>query len=396
MILSQEEQDFVRRHLGDDLGALALRAHRHPEVCLPQLLPYLSALQKIRVKLPSWFRLDLDIPLPLSVEQASSEPTARFKASLFSGCRMADLTGGLGVDAFFWAQSFREVLYVERDPTLAEAARRNFAVLGAHNICVQNALAEHFLLRLTEPLDLVYLDPSRRDEHRRRLFRLEDCSPNVPALRELLLQKAPQVLLKTSPMLDIAQAAKQLKQVERVWVISVGGEVREVLLLLQGLEIPLDEIAVEAVVLTPEQTVTFVFNRAEEQSATPNYSEPQRYLYEPDAALLKAGAFKTFAVRYGLAKLHPLAHLYTAEHLVPCLPARCFTVEAVLKYDRREVHRHLPTRRAHVAVRNFPHTAEEMRKNLGLLEGGDTYLFGTTAPNGQKILLMCRRTPTFM
>ncbi len=395
MILTEQEQAFARQHIDDDLAALALAAHRYPQVRVAALLPHLAALRKLRTKAPSWFRFDLDLPSTVSVEQASSERTARFKASLFSGQRLLDLTGGLGIDTFFWASVFEEVVYVERDPTLAQAARQNFALLGANNIRVEVAEAERFLLENEQAFDLIYLDPARRAGQQQRVFRLEDCSPNVLALREFLLQKAPRVLVKAAPMLDLTRAQEQLPGVEHIWVVSAGGEVKEVLLLLGATPANTDQTPIEAVMLSADGVQLFSFSRSEERAYTPPFSAPRRYLYEPDAAILKAGAFKTFAVRYELAKLHPHAHLYTSEMLVPEAPARCFVVEAVLRYDRRAVQQHLPERKANITVRHFPDSAEQVRRRLDLSEGGDAYLFGTTTPDGQKILVLCRRTEPF-
>lgn len=396
MILTEQEQAFALQHIDDDLAALALAAHRYPQVKVSALLPHLAALRKLRTKVPSWFRFDLALPSTVSVEQASSERTARFKASLFSGQRLLDLTGGLGIDAFFWADTFQEVVYVEQDLALAQAAKHNFTLLGANNIRVEVAEAGRFLLENKQTFDLIYIDPARRDEQQRRVFRLEDCSPNVLALRESLLQKAPRVLVKAAPMLDLVRAQEQLQSVERTWIVSVDGEVKEVLLLLGSTLTDTDDTLMEAAMLSADGARLFSFRRSEERSCTPLFSAPRRYLYEPDAAILKAGAFKTFAVRYGLPKLHEHAHLYTSDMLVPEAPARHFVVEAVLKYDRRAVQQHLPERKANVAVRHFPDTAEQVRRRLGLSEGGDAYLFGTTTPDGQKILVLCRKTESFI
>ncbi len=395
VILTEQEQAFARQHIDDDLAALALAAHRYPQVRVAALLPHLGALRKLRTKAPLWFRFDLALPSTISVEQASSERTARFKASLFSGQRLLDLTGGLGIDAFFWASTFQEIVYVEQEPALARAAQHNFALLGADNIRVEVAEAGQFLLKNEQTFDLIYLDPARRDGQQQRVFRMEDCSPNVLALRDLLLQKAPRVLMKAAPMLDLTRAQEQLQSVEHTWVVSAGGEVKEVLLLFGATPANTDEAPIEAVMLSANEVQLFSFRRSEERACAPLFSAPRRYLYEPDAAILKAGAFKTFAVRYGLAKLHPHAHLYTSDTLVPEAPARRFVVEAVLRYDRRAVQQHLPERKANVAVRHFPDTAERVRKRLGLSEGGNAYLFGTTTPDGQKILVLCRRTEPF-
>lgn len=383
-------QKFILDHFNDDLPRLLLSAHRYPGIPVREAVAQIEALRKIRTKIPSWFRFDLNCPPLLSVEQASSEQTARFKAGLFSGKRMADLTGGMGVDAYFYAQHFDRVFYVEQNPELAVRARHNFAVLGATNIDVAAEEAEVFLQHHTEPFDLLYLDPARRDGRQRRVFRLDDCQPNILSIKELLLKRASKVLIKTAPLLDLHQAAEQLGAVSHIWVVSVDNEVREVLYLLEkpasGALPSHPDIPVEAVSLGLSVR-TFVFTRADEQAATPDYSTPLRYLYEPDAAILKAGAFRIFARRFGLAKLHPNTHLYTSERLVADIPARVFAIDAVLKYERKAVGAAIPSGRANVAARNFPDSVEAMRKKLALADGGDVYMFGATDIDGPKLVV---------
>ncbi|MCC6459230.1 MAG: hypothetical protein IT260_02090 [Saprospiraceae bacterium] len=375
-MLPESVQNFIREHLLEDPVRLLLSAHRYPGMPMPLAVAQIEALRKVQHKIPSWYRFDLEFPAQLSLEQASSEATARFKAALIpSGRHMADLTGGMGVDAFFFAQAFEQLTYVERNPALAALARQNFAALGATGIRVVEADTLDFLQQDSASFDLIYLDPARRDAPGRRVFQLSDCQPDILAIQATLLQKAPKVLLKTAPMLDLQQAVAQLGTVTHIWVVSVDNEVKEVLYLLENEAPPPADIPVEAVCLG-EPTRSFVFSRAEEQSAGVAFSAPLDYLYEPDAALLKAGAFKCLAQRFGLYKLHPNTHLYTSTQALPDWPGRAFRVEAVLKYDRRAVQAALPDGRANVAVRNFPDTAEAVRKKLGLKDGGAGYLFG--------------------
>ncbi len=393
-MLNALEREFVRQHLDEDPAVLALSAHRYPEVPVSSLLPFIKALRNIRDKVPSWFLFDIDIPPPLAVEQASSEVMARFKAELFNGRRMADLSGGMGVDAFFWSRSFQEVLYLEQDDEIARSAQHNFARLDASNIRVVVGNAEQFIARCSTSFDLIYVDPARRTNDSRRIFRLEDCSPNVVALHPDLLRISPRVLIKASPLLDLSRATAQLRHVERIWVVSVAGEVKEVLLLLGREASFFESTPIEAVVLSHASKHTFSFTPAEERSTTPHYGPPQHFLYEPDAALLKAGAFKSFAVRFGLTKLHPHAHLYTSARQILEIPGRSFRIEAVVKYDRKAVARYLPEYKANIAVRHFPDSVEQVYRRLGLSPGGDIYLFGTTSMSGEKILLLCRKTNT--
>lgn len=356
-----------------------------------------DALQRLRHKVPSWYRPGLNFPLALSLEQASSERTAQHKARLFSGKKMADLTGGLGVDAFFFAQQFGEVLHVEQRAELSEAARHNFAQLGVGNIRCLHGSAEQFLAENRDTYDLVYLDPARRDGTGGRVFQLEDCQPNILAVKDLIFKIAPQILLKTAPLLDLSRAAEQLGCVEKIWVVAADGECREVLYLLtadggrearDGGRRTADGVPIRAVHLLrdgSEQSFEFTFEA--ERSAEVAFSPPQKYLYEPNAAVLKAGAFRSFAQCYGLSKLHPNTHLYTSAEQVADVPGRTFFIENVCRYDRKSVATALPEGRANIAARNFPDTPEQVRQRLGLRDGGEVYLFAVTDVEGKKVVL---------
>lgn len=394
-MLTFTDRQFVREHFNDDLHRLLLSAHRYPGIQMPLVVEQIEAFRKVQTKIPSWFRFDLELPAPLSVEQASSERTARFKAGLFAGKTMADLSGGMGVDTFFFAERFEQVFYVEPNQDLVRLARRNFAVLGAVNIrCFQDKAAD-FLANYRGSFDFLYLDPSRRDDLNRRVFRLEDCQPNVLELKKNFLIKAGVMLLKTAPLLDLQQVVEELRMVTGVWVVSVDNECKEVLYRLESMVFGLPDkwerrYPIEAVCLGRETRI-FRFTREEELAAVPEYSVPRKFLYEPDAAVLKAGAFKLFATRNGLAKLHPNTHLYTSEALAPGLPARSFAIEAVLPYQRKAVNALIPEGRANITVRNFPDPVAQVRKKLGLRDGGDWYLFGAIDTTDRPVLIACRQ-----
>ncbi len=242
---------------------------------------------------------------------------------------------------------------MERRPELVALARHNFDVLGIRNINTVEAEAEHFLEQCPGSFDLIYLDPARRDDRRQRVFQLADCQPNVVALKKRLLAVTSHILVKTAPLLDLKNAMEQLKPVSQVWVVAVDNEVKEVLYLLSANAGQPDEyIPVSAVFLGDypvEPLQAFTFTQAEEQAARPAYSAVLEYLYEPHAAILKAGAFNTFARRYGLAKLHPNTHLYTSAVPVENAPGRRFRVVATVRYDLKAVKAVLPGGQAHVA-----------------------------------------------
>lgn len=381
---------FVADHLEEDLHRLLLGSQKYPGIEVPTAVAHIKALHKIRQKIPAWYHPELELPVALSLEQASSQATASYKAKLFNGERMADLTGGLGVDCFFLSQSFSKVDYVEQQEVLSQAAHHNFTFLGANNIEVHCTSAEVFLQESQEHFDLIYIDPARRDSHQNKVFRLSDCQPNVVELREQLLEKADRVLIKAAPMLDITEALRQLKTVSQVWILSVDNECKEVLLLLEKEPIALDEVPIHAIPLSMD-VPPFIFTKKEEANTPIQYAVPEHYLLEPEVSILKAGAFRSFAVRYGLSKLHPDSHLYTAPAPISGIPARQFSIEAVLKYDLKSISEWLPNRKANVSTRNFPDNPEQIKKKLRIKDGGDLYLFATTLMDGSKRLILCKK-----
>jgi len=377
---------YIWQHRDDDPQRLALAKHGEhaPAVVAAQV----AALQKLKRKVPAWYQPGLYFPAAISVEQASSERTARFKAALFSGEKMADLTGGLGVDTFFFAQRFAASIHVEQNAELSRAVQQNFGQLGTTNVQFVCDTAESFLEKNTAAFDLLYLDPARRDGAGGRVFRLEDCQPDVLKIKDLLLRTAPRVLLKTAPLLDIRLAMEQLKVVSNVWVVAVDDECREVLYLLERQSPPLNEVPITAVHLLKDGTVQiFQTSLKEEQQSEVSFAAPQQYLYEPNAAVLKAGAFRSFAARYGLSKLHPNTHLYTSAEYTTHIPARVFEIEAVCKYDRKAVQAFIPKGQANIATRNFPDRPEQVRQRLALRDGGEVYLFAVTDVEGRKIVV---------
>ncbi|MBC3541894.1 hypothetical protein H7U12_19535 [Rufibacter sp. H-1] len=390
-VFSREEQEFLRQHLQQDPAQLALQAKRWPQLDIPKLAQQIRARQKAKSKIPTWAaNLELAFPANLSVEQSSSEVTAEFKANLVSGETLVDLTGGFGVDAYHFAQRFNHVTYVEQQTELAEIVAFNFAQLGTHNITVAATEAETFLQQMTAPVDVIYLDPARRGQSQERVHLLQDCEPDVLRLLPLLFQKSRKVLLKTAPMLDIDLALQQLSHVTNIWVVAVQNECKEVLYLLEpgAQEAPL----LTAVHLKPGQPEeSLSFTKDAEENAQVFYAEPQQYLYEPNTALLKAGAYKWLSERFKVNKLHRNSHLYTSTELQPAFPGRIFEITAKPKPNAKELQQLLPEKKANITVRNYPLTVAQLREKVKLKEGGDQYLFATTDLHNKPILLLCRK-----
>lgn len=381
-LLFPDVQRFLREHTLDDPHQLALQARRYPDLPIPAIAEQLQSRKKAQHKLPEWYATENVIfPPALSMEQCSSEATARYKGSLLRGQRLVDLTGGAGVDTYYLSQSFAQTDYVEQNEPLANLARHNFSVLGASAVRIHDVSAEAFLNSLSEPVDTIYLDPARRDAQSRRVFQLADSTPNVLGLQDELLAKAATVLLKTAPLLDIQATVQELKNVSQVHVVAVRNEVKEVLYRMdRGLT---REPKITAINLQSSSEEPFSFLRSEEARAEVTYADPLTYLYEPHAALMKTGAFKLIALRFGLSKLHPNTHLYTSTALVPDFPGRTFRCRAVVPYQKKAVRKLLLEAQANITTRNFPNSVAIVRKKLGLSDGGDVYLFAVRLANEQ-------------
>ena len=299
--ISPETQLFIREHSSDDVRALALQAKKYPDIDMPTAITQIAGRQVAAEKIPSWREIEeIWYPKHLSLEQCSSEITARYKARLFQGDSLTDLTGGFGIDCSFLAAGFKSATYVERQEELCEIAAHNFPILNLNHINVKNKDGVAYLQSMS-PVDCIFLDPARRNEHGGKTVAISDCEPDVAELEELLLSKAKRVMVKLSPMLDLSLALKELKHTQEVHILSVNNECKELLLLL-GQEapteqVPPEEIPIHCVNLFTKGTQEeqhFAFTREQEQHSQCTYTDSLGdYLYEPNASLLKAGAFRS-------------------------------------------------------------------------------------------------------
>ena len=391
--LSPETLAFIDSHRGDDVRTLALQAKKYPAVDMAEAVVQIAGYQIAEKKVPLWAQTaGIRYPQHLSMEQCSSEVTARYKASLVSGDTLTDLTAGWGVDCSFLARNFRCADYVERQETLCRIAAHNFPLLGLPHVRIHCADAVEYLQSM-EPVDCLFLDPARRDSHGGKTVAIAKCEPDVCRLEPLLVEKGKTVMIKLSPMLDMASALRDLQYVRRIHVVSVNNECKELIILLR--KAPDEEETDEGeVIISCEQVVNnsvhqqFQFTFSEEKSAgCPLAESVGNYLYEPGAALLKAGPYRLLATRYGVEKLHPNSHLYTSSGLVD-FPGRRFRVTAVSGFGKKDLKVLLEgVEKANLTVRNFPSSVAELRKKLKLKEGGDTYLFATTLASGEKVLI---------
>ena len=384
-----DTRQFIEEHLHDDVHELALK-YSNAKVDMALALRQIEARQLLRKKVPSWSdNPDLLFPAHLSIEQCSSEATAQYKASLLKGVRFADLTGGLGVDCYFISRHFQYAYYVELQQDLCALAEHNFGVLlgldsSLMNIKTINESAEAYLSHCST-LDCLFMDPARRDMHGRKMVSVADCTPNVVELQDLLLSKARQVMVKLSPMLDISQALKELRHVKEVHVVAVANECKELLLLMEpGFE---GEPTLTCVNLQTDQpSISFSLND-EKTSGLSLAKEPERYLYEPNAAVMKGGCFRLLTQRFDIQKLHRNSHLYTSENLVESFPGRIFEIDGWAVYGKKANALLEGIDKASIAVRNFPMSVADLRKKLKIGDGDQHYLFATTLSDERKILI---------
>lgn len=389
--LSQSTIEFIRAHSRDDVRLLALQAPRYPDVDMPAAIVQIAGRQAAANKIPSWQSIEeLWYPRHLSMEQCSSEITAQYKSTLADGETLADLTGGFGIDCAFMASRFRKVSYVERQEELCEIAKHNFPLLGLKHITVYNEDGVAHLQKM-EPVDCIFIDPARRNEHGGKTIAISDCEPDVEELEELLLSKGKQIIIKLSPMLDLTLALKNMKHVREVHVISVNNECKELLLII-GNE-PSLLIPIHCINLTPKEKQTFTFTREGELTSECLYTkELGKYLYEPNASILKAGAFRSIASRYEVKKLHPNSHLYTSDLWIENFPGRSFLITGQCSFNKKEIKETIgELKKANITVRNFPATVAEIRKRTKLSDGGEVYLFATTLSNEQKVFIKCSK-----
>ena len=427
-------KDFINAHLNDDVNKLALS--KFPDDIDKQfVIRQIQARQLLKKKLPSWSENDeLLFPKRLSLEQCSSELTAKYKSAKVrentrkdigeNSCNfvnrriLVDLTGGMGVDTSFLSDNFDETIYVESQAELCELAEHNFKVLKK-NIKVVNAKAEDFLTQGGE-VDCIYLDPARRDEYGRKMVSLHDCSPDVAELQDLLFEKTNTVIVKLSPMLDIDIIKKELKNIKEIHVVAVKNECKEVLVLCQRttdnettsrdasmipaikrIDTSDDNEAIKRLYISAidlHEDWKFSFTEDEEQEAVPTFAdEIGKYLYEPGVACMKAAPFKLLSQRFNIKKLHRNSHLYTSDELVADFPGRTFEVINVVPFDKKAKkilsqqttdNRQLTLSKVSIAVRNFPLSAEELRKHLSFKDGDDFYIFGTTMKGEKKVLVL--------
>ena len=447
-IMNDETREFVAMHRNEDVRELALKAKRVEGLDLPLALDQIAGWQIASKKLPQWASCEgIVYPPHISMEQCSSQFTAQYKSeiaqtllapaatvrarvsdsaesvmqtaksafqlsdsgesdtqetktgvrvsdssesdTLVARSSMVDLTGGFGVDFSYLARGFSQATYVERQRHLCDLAEHNMAALGLDQARIVCGDGVEYL-RQMGPVDFIYLDPARRDEHGSRTYAIEDCTPNVLELRDLLLAKSQYTLVKLSPMLDWRKAVADFDgTVREVHIVATGNECKELLLVL-GQQVHEEPSAPRVFCVNDNQRIDYdsaAYTQGLRIGGKP-LPETKNYLYEPNASIMKAGCFDLVEERFGVTQVGPSSHLFVSATPVADFPGRGFAIEAIGGMNKKDIKRLLNgTKQANIAVRNFPLTAPQLRKKLKLADGGPVYLFGTTMQGCDHVLL---------
>lgn len=386
-ILHSEVQKFIKEHLQDDIHSIILKKSPFEEISSKELAEQIDSKKRCESKLPIWFNTeDIYYPAKLSIEQASSEIAAKYKASLIQGNSIIDLTGGFGVDSHFFALKADFVTHCELNQELSEISKHNSEVLGV-KINYVNANGIDYLRDSNETFSTIYIDPSRRVESK-KVFLLKDCEPDVISNLKLLSEHSDRIIIKTAPLLDIQSAIRELKKISEIHVISIKNECKELLIIIDKDNANEDPLI--TCVLLGNQENKYNFKLSEEKNYNiSNYSEPLEYLYEPDTALLKAGCFKLICRDFKLEKLHQHTHLYTSKELINEFPGRKFKIKKLWTFGQFSKENEI--KKANIICRNFGLSPEEIKKKLKIKDGGYDYLLFCTGLNNELLVINCER-----
>ena len=387
-LLTADIQNYINENSTIPATKLALRKNPFPEMEWISIISQIEAKAKAKDKLPTWYAsTNIIYPSKISVEQTSSEKTAAYKSSLISGESLIDLTGGFGVDDYYFSKIIPKVFHCEINEDLSEIVKNNYKSLVINNIICLSGDSTQILLDNEQKYSWIYIDPSRRNDSKGKVFMLKDCLPNVPENLDLYFQKSNAILIKTAPLLDLTAGLNELNNVKKIHIVALENEVKELLWELHKEYEGAVEICTANILKDKIDTFNFIMGQ---QTQNYNYELALKYLYEPNSAIMKSGGFDEIASQYKLNKLHKHSHLYTSNNLVP-FPGRIFKVEKTLQYSKLEMTNHLKNQQANITVRNFPETVENIRKKWKIKDGGSTYTFFTTDYLENKTVLICSK-----
>lgn len=389
-ILNTEIQNFIDSNINTDVTQLALKKNPFPEVEWTEILNQIVAKKKAIDKLPTFFNAkNIIFPNKISIEQTSSEITALYKSEIVSGSNLIDLTGGFGIDCFYFSKKIENVFHCEINEDLSKIVQHNFKTLQIANIKCFADDGLNVLTKSENKFDWIYVDPSRRNESKGKVFMLQDCTPNIAEFLPTYFEYADNILIKTAPILDISSAMSEISNVKEIHIVAINNEVKELNWVLKKSYSGLVFVKTINFIKNAVQKFDFEMN---ESTSSIKFELPEAYLYEPNAAIMKSGGFYAIAKHYNLNKLHPHSHLYTSSKLIQDFPGRIFIVKEQFEFNKNNMKTFLEHKKINITTRNFPETVESIRKKWKIKDGGNDYCFFTTNIKNEKIVILCTKT----
>ena len=374
---NKEVEKFINANLQTDLHSLLLKKSPFAEVSMQEIVQQIKGKKVAQKKFPFLLKEGIVFPPNLNLEQASSQSTAEFKAQNLKGKKFLDLTSGFGIDAYFLSKNFDEITLIEQNTELLEIVKHNWGILERKANFINDNL-EKFLANNQEQFDLIYIDPARRDDHKNKKFLLEDLSPNLLEFQEKLMKFSDQIIIKLSPLIDISYLISVLKNIFKIEIIAVKNEVKELLVFMNS-KFETENVEISCTNLESDDVV-FSFNFNDEKERNAMFSEPQKFLYIPNNAVLKSGGFNSLSEKFNLKKLHPNSHFYTNGERLEGFPGRVLEIEIV---DSKTIKK---GDKFNIISKNYPLTPEEIKKKYKISDGGNSYLIFTQTQKGKIIL----------
>lgn len=390
-LVRPDVQAYLEEYCHTPIATFIFKGSPFSDITIQELAQQLEGKRRIKSKLPLWHDTKgILFPPKVNLEQTSSQVTAQYKASLMKGNSIIDITGGLGIDCYYFSKTVSQVTHVEMNEELSAFAKANFETLGATEITSIIGDGIQYLSNQHTIYDIIYVDPGRRTDVKGKVFMLKDCLPNVPEHLDLLLSKCTSLWIKTAPILDITAGLSELMNVSEIHIVAVKNEVKELLWRIDSIQST--ETVIHTINCTKNTTDTTSFTLKELYDSEATYNTPKTYLYEPNATILKSGAFNWVSNHYVIDKLHQHTQLYTHDELIS-FPGRRFKIIRIVSYNK-QIKKTLAIKKAHITTRNFNISVIELRKKLKITDGGDVYLFFTTLLDNQKVVLVCEKILT--
>jgi len=387
-ILDKNVQDYISKNLYADVFEIILKNQIFPKVSNKEIAEQISAKAKSKKKLPTYFNTpNIYFPNKVNIEQTSSEKTAEFKSKIVTGDTIIDATGGFGVDSMYFSKEFKKTVYIEKNKELFEIVKVNSKDLGLNNIEHLNDDGIEYAKKINTEIDLLYIDPSRRNKENKKVHFLSDCTPLIDYDLIKSLQNFKTILIKCSPIIDLKKTINDLIVVSEIYIVGINNEVKEVLFSLNKQSN--NDIKIKCIDLS-NRDLDFEFNINDiDNKKNDDNSKVLNYLYEPNSMILKSGAFGLICERYDVKKLNINSHLYTSKDLID-FPGRAFKVESVVNFSKRNL-KDLNISKANITTRNFPIDVKDLRKKSKIIDGGDDYLFFTTNHFNDQIIIKTKK-----